>query len=206
MYNLNPAKILISGDFNLVDLLLCPATGITAYDFLVNNVWGNVTFWRYTAIIAIVFMIACKRKVLYYENQNKYLEIDKNIIRKAIFIFSELNLKELMNDLLHNNYYNESQFNKLKEFENYLNETENDFLSMNLKKAVGELKPMLNSMIDFLEKDFVKSTVKGVLKFKADSNQDLVDEFEFQDKTFVISSEFESKYLNFMHEVKKEFI
>lgn len=184
-------------------MILCSSSGVIAYDFLFNNLWDNAYYWRYVTIISIFLMIVYKRKVAFYENLNKKQEHDKNIIRKALLVFSEIDLKELVNELLNNDYYTENQIKKLKEFENYLKETENDFISENLKKSVKDIKPVITRSVEFFENNFIKGVEKGTYKFKKDSSS---EEFEFHDKIFNISSELESKYLNFMLDIKKEFI
>ena len=190
----------------MADITLLATSGVNSYDFLFNNLWDNAYYWRYTTIIAIFLMVVYKRKVSFYEKCCKKLENDKNIVRKALFIYSEVNLKELMKNLINNNCYSNDQINNLKEFEKYLHETENKFISENLKKAVQDVKLTLNNSINLLGKYFIKDSEKDFFKLKINSDMDSVDEFEFQDKILKVVIAFESKYISFIQEVKNEFI
>jgi len=187
-------------------MILLTTNTANAYDFLFNNLWDNAYYWRYTTIIAIFLMVVYKRKVSFYEKCCKRLENDKNIVRKALFLYSEVNLKELMKNIINNNCYSNDQINNLKEFEKYLHETENKLVSENLKKAVEEVMLTLNNSINFLGKYFIKDTENDFFKLKTDSNMDSVDEFELQDKILTVITTFESKYFNFVKEIKNEFI
>ncbi|OGH98084.1 MAG: hypothetical protein A2039_07750 [Candidatus Melainabacteria bacterium GWA2_34_9] len=190
----------------MIDMVLCSTNGAGMFDFLFNNLWDNAYYWRYTTIIAIFLMVVYKRKVSFYEKHNKRLENDKKISRKAIFTFSEIDLKELMKNLIGNNCYYENQLKKLKDFENYLNETGNNLISENLKKSVEELKLALKNANDCLGRYFIKDIEQNFFKFKKDPSMDSVDEFEFQNKILTIVTAFESKYSSFMQEVKNEFM
>lgn len=187
-------------------MTLLATSAANPLDFVFNNLWSNAYYWRYTTIIAIFLMVVYKRKLSYYEKLTKRLENDKNIVRKALFTYSEMNLKELMKNLINNNCYSVAQINNLKEFEKYLHETENNLVSENLKKAVSEVKLTLNNAIEFLGRYFTKDTEVDLFKIKTDSRMDSEDEFAFQDKIFTVVTAFESKYFNFVNEIKNEFI
>lgn len=188
------------------DFILGSTTGISVYDFFFNDLWRNSHFWRYTTIFAIFLIIFYKRKYETLEKTIQNVEHDKNLIRKALLSFSEINLRELINDLLNNNQYSEVHLLKLKELQNFLEESEKDILKQNLKKAVNNLKPIISNMTDFMEKEFDKSPVRGFRRFKTEEETVEAESFEYNDKIFIISNEFELKFLNFMHEIKKEFI
>ena len=189
-----------------MDMVLCSSNGAGMFDFLFNNLWDNAYYWRYTTIIAIFLMVVYKRKVSFFEQLTKRLENDKNIIRKALFLYSDVNLKELMKNLINNNCYSNDQINKLNEFEKYLQETEDNLVSENLKKAVKDVKLTLNNSINLLGKYFIKYNENDFFKLKTNSDMDSVDEFEFQDKILKVVIAFESKYISFIQEVKNEFI
>jgi len=186
-------------------MLLSSINGDVVYG-LFDNLWDKAYYWRYITIISIFLMVIYKRKLASFEKQFKQSENDKKIIRKAVFVFSELNLKELTENLINNNGYSETQLKNLKEFEKYLNETGHNLLSENLKKAVENLKLPLNNALNFLEKYFIKNEEKGFLILNMNLKKDSVDEFEFQDKILKEIIAFESKYMSFMQEIKDEFI
>jgi len=187
-------------------MFLSSVNGTAVYGFLFDNIWDKAYYWRYVTIISIFLMVIYKRKLAYFEKQFKQLENDKKIVRKALFVFSELNLKELMKNLINNNSYSETQIRNLKEFEKYLNETGHNILSENLRKSIENLKSPLNNTLEFLGKYFTKDEEKGFLTLNVNSNMDSVDEFEFQDRILKEVTAFESKYMSFVQEVKNEFI
>lgn len=190
----------------MADIILLTSSVANSYDFLFDNLWEKAYYWRYITITTIFLMIIYKRKFAYYDKLNKQLENDKIIIRKALFTFSEMDLKELMKNLISNNCYSATQFNNLKELKKHLNESESKLLSENLQKAAGELKSSLITSIDFLEKYFTNMEDKSFFKLKTTFNMDTVDEFEIQDKIFSVLTAFESQYFSFCHAIKKEFI
>ncbi len=178
----------------------------SSYSFLFDNLWEKAYYWRYITIISIFLMIIYKRKVSFYEKFAKQLENDKKIIRRAIFTYSEIHLKELMKSFINNNGYSSEQQNKLKDFNQYIKETEEKLISENLRRSSGELKVALNNVLETLEQYFVKDGNKDCFILQIDPSIDQVQKAEMQDKISSVLTTFESQYFNFLHEIKKEFI
>jgi len=151
-------------------------------------------------------MIVYKRKMNHFENIFKQLDNDKKIVRKAFFIFSEVKMKELMKNLINNNSYSVEQIEDLEELKIHLEQTTGNILNENLKKSAGELKTALVTGLQLLDEYFTLNKEEKNYKLKFDSKMDSVDEFELQDKVLMVITAFESKYFNFVQEVKDEFI
>jgi len=190
----------------LINTILSSIDANAVHGFLYEGLWEKAFFWRYTTIVAIFLMIIYKRKMSHFENLFKQLDNDKKIVRKAFFIFSEVKMKDLMKNLINNNAYSAEQLDDLQELKVHLEQSIGNILNENLKKSAGELKVALVTGLQLLDEYFTLQTEEKIYKLKVDSKMDSVDEFELQDKVLMVITAFESKYFNFVQEVKDEFI
>ena len=126
------------------------------FDFIVQNLWENIVFWRVAAILFFVLSVLAftfKKQILKILQRETIIASDKVIFTKSDQIFNERQFMDFI-DNLGVNRCNSGQNRMAVSFTRFFREVGNQYLDKSMRKSCNKLINELEELLTFVATHF----------------------------------------------------
>jgi hypothetical protein len=144
----------------------------TFYYTYVENIWNNVDVWRFISMFSILLLIFYKKKIRFFHSKEEKIEQDKNNFISSDLLLTENFFREFLIELSINESYNKFKYDKIKNFVDYYEQDDNQYLNPVLKESVQNFCNNLKNLLEFLDKHFTETHIHDLYRLYADLKHD----------------------------------
>lgn len=139
------------------------------YSSYIDNIWNNAEVWRYISMLSILLLISYKKKIRFFNTNEEKIEHDRSVFINSDLIMTENFFKEFLIELSINETYQETRYQKVKDFCNYFKYGENQYLNRLVKTSADDFCDYIpDTLFEFLDEHFFEIETEGVYKLYPD--------------------------------------
>lgn len=175
----------------------------TFYSLYIEDIWNNAAVWRYISMFSLLLLIFYKKKIRFFHTKEEKIEKDRNIFVNSDLIMTETFLKEFLIELSINETYHKSRFEKIMDFYNYFEQTENKYLNNIIKEPLENFCNNISDLKKFLDEHFFEIHIPGAYRLYPDLKHDPDFNYAgFQEQLYKLCKNSEILYSNYRLAVK----